>query len=95
MKMKLTAKQAREIKEQLTDRVRFTYPGFNSWDKDRLITYTVSGDINNKDEVSAIYKVIGSMIVEKVTNQFIHLYSFDMVGNKTTAKMDLSLINII
>ena len=100
MKRKLTAEQAREIKEQLTDGVSFTYPSFGSWDEGKRVEFKVSGDPDDRDKVSAIYRpdmtLLGmSMNVEKVTNKAIYLFSYDMACNKTTAKMDLSLIEFI
>jgi len=97
---KLTAKEAKAIREKLTDGTTFTYPSFASWDNNKQVEFKVSGDINNTDKTSAIYRpdmtLLGlSMNVEKVTNKAIYLFSYDMACNKTTARMDLNLIEFI
>ena len=94
---KLTVKESKAIREQLTNGTRFTYPSFGAWDNGKRVGFKVSGYRNRPGEVSAIYRddvgILGqSMNIDKVTDKVIYLFTFDMACNKTTAKMELNLI---
>ena len=46
--------------------------------------------MNNRSE----HGILSSMNIEKITNNFITLYSFDMFGNKNTARIKVADITI-
>ena len=66
-----------------------------------LKTYVISCFFISRkgDKTYSVYKnnsiVFDGMNVEKITQKYITLYSYDMMGNKTTYKMSIEKIKLI